>query len=197
MGKNKGMSIALVIIAVIAVTAVGVAFAAYSRALNIEGSATVKVTGWEVRFENLSEAILTGDAEEVTAPEINANDTYISSYDVAFFNPGDSISYTFDVVNNGSFDAEITSFDIPTPTCTGTGDNAEADAEAVCNHLQYTLTYDDEDKTDINITDELLAGSSVNMILTLTYDDDVTLEEIPVDDVLISNLNIVIMYSQK
>lgn len=194
MEKNKRIKIELTIITIIAVIVIGVAFAAYSAALNIEGAGTIKSANWEVRFENLSSATLTGSAIEKKRPTINANDTYISNYDVTFFSPGDSISYTFDVANNGTFDAEITTFQISTPTCAGNGANASVEAEKVCSNLNYTLTY--ADGGAINMGDVLPSNSKKSMKLTLTY-GVIGDEIVPQRDVKISNLNVSIIYAQK
>lgn len=190
--KTKILSIAAICIAVIGMT---VGFAAFSSTLTINGTGTVKASNWQVRFQNLLAAVKTGTAEEVTAPTINTNDTNIGDYSVNFTTPGDSISYTFDIANNGTFDAEVTTITIPTPTCTGNGANATVDAKNVCDNLTYTLTY--ADGTAINVSDELGKGTTKKVKLTLTYSDAVTADKLPTDDVAISNLGISIIYSQK
>ncbi|MCI8394066.1 MAG: hypothetical protein HFH86_01115 [Bacilli bacterium] len=190
--KTKFLAILAICIAVVGLT---VGFAAFSSALTINGTSTIKSSSWQVRFENLSAVTKTGTATEVSAPTVNTNDTNIGDYDVTLTTPGDSISYTFDVANNGTFDAEVTTITIPTPTCTGNGANAEIDAKNVCDNLNYTLTY--EDGTAITATDAILAGQRKRLKLTLTYSNTVTAEKLASDDVAISNLGITILYSQK
>lgn len=190
--KTKILAIVAICIAVVGLT---VGFAAFSSTLTINGTGTVKSSSWQVRFENLSTVTKTGTATQVTAPTINTNDTNIGDYDVTFTTPGDSISYTFDVANNGTFEAEVTSVTIPTPTCTGNGANAVTDAKNVCDNLSYTLTYGDG--TAIAVADAIPAGQRKTMKLTLTYSSAVTAEKLASDDVAISNLGITILYSQK
>ena len=194
--KDRKKGIIAVVALIVAVLALGVGFAAYSQTLTINGSGEVKASSWQVRFENLSSVNTTGTANEVTAPTINTNDTNIGEYDVTFQTPGDSISYTFDIANNGTFDAEISSISIPTPECTGNGTHATTDAAKVCSNLEYKLTYTDGGAI-VSQNDTLNHGEKKNVTLTLTYKDTITAEQLPQDDVNISNLGINIIYSQK
>ena len=192
--KDKDLKIYIMIALAIIVLIVGVGYAFFSTTLIISGRVTTRKSSWSIKFANLSDAILyntqygsQSGAIEVVKPEINGNDTVISNFEAIFTNPGDTISYQFDVVNSGTFNAEISSFKLPTPVCTGTGDNATTDAKNVCNHLVYTLKFGDKLMTQENNTKR--------MVLTLTYKDDITTSEFPVNDVEISNLGFPIVYS--
>lgn len=190
--KNFKVIMAVGVIALIAV--VGVGFAAFSTNLKINGSGTVKASSWKIKFANLSTATLTGQAQEVTAPTLSNEDTHIGDYDVTFTSPGDSITYTFDVKNEGTFNAKVSSVVIPTPTCTGNGVNATTDASNVCKNLSYTLTY--ADGSPIAENDTLDSNETKNLKLTLTYSADTVASELPTDDVAISNLETTVVYSQ-
>lgn len=171
-----------------------IVFAGFTQQLDIQGKATVKKSSWSIKFADLKPVIITGTATEVTAPTINNSDTNISEYDVTLTTPGDSITYNFDVVNEGTFNAAISSITIPTPTCEGNGENAITDASNVCSNLTYTLTY--ADGSAISVGDSLLAGATKSLKLTLKYSIDTTAEQLPTDDVSISNLGISIIYAQ-
>lgn len=178
----------------VTVSGLTVAFANYSQELKINGTAKVNMSKWEVKFANLSAPTTTGGVVVNTAPTLQLDDTYIGDYSVDFTKPNSSISYTFDVVNNGTFDAKLSTLTIPTPTCTGTGDNATADAKNVCDKLTYTLTKADGSAFSVN---EVIpagdTGNSISLKLTLSY-GDVAAESLPKDDVSISNLQIVATY---
>ncbi len=193
--NNKNFKTLMIVAVVALVAVVGIGYAAFSANLTINGSGTVKSSSWKIKFANLKDVNLTGKAEEVTKPTISNNDTHIGDYAVTFNAPGDSINYTFDVVNDGTFDAEISSITIDTPDCTGNGANATADASNVCKNLSYKLTY--ADGQNVLQGDTLDAGATKNMKLSLTYADSVTVEELPQDDVVISNLEVTIVYAQK
>lgn len=182
----------ILVLALVAV--IGITYAAFSQTLNINGTASVSVSSWKIKFANLSEVQKTGTATEITAPTINTNDTTIGDFAVKLDTPGDSISYTFDVKNEGTFNAEVSSITIPTPTCTGMGEQAAVDAENVCKNLSYTLTY--ADGTAIQTGDKLNASESKSMKLTLTYKGDINTNELPNNDVAISDLATSIIYGQ-
>lgn len=179
---------------VISITALTIGFAAFSSTLTIEGTATVENTSWDVHFETLSGSTLVGSAVVNTPPTINTNNAVLSTYDVSLSVPGDSVSYTVNVKNSGSYDAILSSIIVPTPTCTGTGTYATTDETNVCNNLTYTLTY--SDGTVIQTGDIISAGDSETLKLTLEYVafDDSSL--LPTDDVAISNLGISLVYAQ-
>lgn len=190
--KNFKVIMTVAVVAIIAV--IGIGFAAFSTELKINGKGTVKASSWKIRFDNISAASITGTATEVTPPTLSTNDTHIENYNVTFTTPGDSISYTFDVKNEGTFDAKISSIVIGTPSCTGTGDNATQDANNVCKNLTYTLTYGDG--SPIAQNDTLTASQTKSLKLTLTYNASVTASELPSNDVAISDLDATIVYSQ-
>lgn len=192
--KRNIIVFTIVIAAIAAVTAVGIAYAAFSRQLNINGSAKVAASSWKIKFSNLAPVTTTGTAKELTAPTINEEDTTIGDYSVSLTNPGDTVTYKFDVVNEGTFDAKVSSVTIPTPSCTGAGETATVDGTNVCNNITYTLTY--EDGSNVKIDDTLNKGETKSMVLTLKYSDSITSEQLPKNDVSISNLSITIVYSQ-
>lgn len=172
----------------ITISGLCVAFANQTAELKIMGTAKVNKTKWEIKFANLSTPTLVNGVTVETEPTIQNESTYIGDYHVVFTKPNSSVSYTFDVVNNGTFDAKLNSIAIPTPTCTGNGANAEEDATNVCNYLTYILTKADGTPFDVNSI--VKAEDSVSLKLTLSY-GNIPQVNWPKDDVEISNLQIV------
>lgn len=193
-GYGNNFKLAMITLLIVSSIAITIGYASFSQILSIDGDATVEKSSWKINFDNLSSAILTGTAEEVSHPSVSSDGTEISSYNVNFTTPGDSVTYTFDVVNSGTFDAVLSSISIPVPVCTGSGENAPNDASNVCNHLVYSLTYSDD--SVIKENDTLSKDTSKSLKLTLTYKDDITASELPNNDVSISNLGISMYYSQ-
>lgn len=193
--KKNFTILGVCVLVLVLVAGISIAYASFSQTLNINGSATVVSSSWEIKFANLQAGVTTGTADEITPPSINENDTAIKDYVVIFMTPGDSVSYTFDVQNNGSFNSEISTLNVGTPSCTGTGDNATTDADNVCNNLTYTLTY--SDGTAVAVGDTLTTDEKTKtMKLTLTYASDVEASELPTNDVAISGLATTIIYTQ-
>lgn len=191
--ERNGKALAIIAL-LVAIVGLSVGFAALSTVLTINGTGKVKTSNWDVHFANLgSTPTKVGTATEETAPVLT--DTTVQTFDVSLMTPGDSITYTFDVTNAGSYDARISSITIPTPQCTGTGDNATTDASNVCNNLTYTLKYDNG--TAVAANDTLNMGETKHLVLKLEYSSSVTADQLPTANVTISELQIPIVYVQK
>ena len=194
MKDNKKVLYGLVALAlVLSVVGISIGFAAMSTDLTINGSAEVVPSSWNIKFKDLSSPTITGDAEVTTAPTITS-DTHIGNYAVKLTKPGDSVTYTFKVANDGTIDAKLTDFIKATPTFTGTGATASADATIVQNNFVYTVTYSDDTAITKN-TDELDAESYKTVKLVVGYKADAT--ELPTNTVTISGLDVTFTYGQK
>ena len=211
--KNKDNSkISLITLLIVSCVALSIGYSALSTTLKINGVANVDGMSFKIEFQNLSEASLTGNAVKITDPVISEDKTELKSYNVNFLDPGDSISYTFQIANNGTINAKLSEILKDTISCEGYGNAEQAakDATNVCANLEYTLKYINEEEhfddsgssktysNDIEVNDVLNAGDVKDMILTLKYKspvDGVTIEE-PEDDVSISGLGISLTYSQ-
>ena len=194
MKDNKKVLYGLVALAlVLSVVGISIGFAAMSTDLTINGSAEVVPASWDIKFKDLSSPTITGDAVVTTAPTITS-DTHIGNYAVKLTKPGDSVTYTFKVANDGTIDAVLTDFIKATPTFTGTGATAAADATIVQNNFVYTITYSD-DTAITKDTDELDAESYKTVKLVVGYKDDAT--ALPTNTVTISGLDVTFTYGQK
>ncbi len=150
---------------------------------------------WNIEFDNLSKAAIVGSAVEDVAPRI-MYPTRIGDYRVSLNAPGDSISYSFEVVNKGLLDAMLSSVFMIKPSCIGNN----KDCYNVLKNIDYKLTY--EDGTIPKYGDVLYAKNKditkpnrKRMKLTLTYLKDV--DEVPSNEVTIDNLEVVMFYVQK
>lgn len=200
MEKDRGAKILAVVAICIAVVGMTIGFAAFSQTLNIIGTGEVKASKFSVIFEHLQGVEEVGTANEVTTPTINTNSTVISNYKVELSTPGDSISYTFDITNEGTYDAKISEIVMAgiggrELTVEGTGDDSETDEANVKGKLSYTLTYVDGG-APVAANNVLAAGQTKTVKLTLTYEsfDDESL--LPKNDVTIGNLDVAITYVQ-
>lgn len=193
MKDNKKVLYGLVALAlVLSVVGISVGFASMSTTLTINGTTTVTPASWKIKFANLQQSELTGDAEVVTAPQITS-DTHIGNYAVKLTKPGDSVVYTFDVENEGTLDAQLATYTFATPTITGTGDTAAADATIVTDNLVYTLTYDDGAAISTGAT--LASGGKASFKLTISY--PATATTLPAATVNITGMDVTFIYDQK
>src|SRR5574344_1708583 len=160
MERDRGFRIIAIIAICLSVVGLGIGYSALNATLNINTKTTLKGSSWSINVGNISEPSIVGSAAEVNAPT-NVSSTI--TFDVSLKKPGDSITYIFDVVNDGTLDAKLSS----TPTFTGVTEAAE-------KAITYKLTY--ADGTEIAANDTLVAGSSnaKKMKMVVTYDSDAT-----------------------
>ena len=207
--NDKGFKVGVLVALIAMIVVVGVGFAAFTTTLNINGTAKVEASSWNVHFADLGNGMVTTNTQTGIAStatvvaEPTLTDTTINDWSVTFKTPGDSVRIVFSVQNQGTFDAKVSSLKLPTPVCTGTGDNAEVDAENVCKHLEYKLTTsDDAPYTEGTVLYYFAEPEDESkpwyhsLHLTLTYKDDVPAEELPKGEVTISNLGFSIVYTQ-
>ncbi len=183
-------SLSICILCLSVVAGLSLAYASMTRKLDIEGYASMNSKSWSVHFANLSNASLSNYAVEISKPQLRDNATSISGFNIKLHQLGDYASYTFDVVNDGDFDATISSLTIPKPVCSGLGINAQRDENLICNNLIYTLTYTNGDAVELG--DVLTKDHSNKLRLTLKYVGS----SLPENVVEISGLGITIVYSQ-
>ena len=191
MNKDKKLVFGILAL-LVSIVAVSISYAAFTQNLNINGTANVQATSWSVHFANLTNGVRSGTAVERTAPTIKSGRTDIGDYAVEFYTPGDSITYTFDVVNDGDYDAKISVLTKGTPTCSGTDSTSNTN---VCNNLEYTLTYTNGGAA-VAQNDTLLVNETKNMTLTLRYKSTIGQNQLPSAEVTVSNLGITIQYAQ-
>lgn len=185
--KDRGFKIVTIAALLIAVLGLSIGYATYTENLKISGTVTARASSnaWNVRFENISEAELGGIANEMVAPDLTS--TIISKFEVNFFAPGDSVSYTFDVANRGLLDATLTTFTMGTLSCApSTNSTATADeANALCNDLTYTITYADGSEVKVGDLVKYTDGNNTKTLkVTVAWKSDSTVSLS--DDVLVT-----------
>ena len=123
-------------------------------------------------------------------------------------NPGDTVSYSFDVYNKGTLDAQIAEVKkYNSIICTDeNGSTTSLDAVNVCKNIIYTIKYTEKTSieqteveipkgTDVDINQILKSDQYVNMTLTITYNP--VESYIPSSNVTIIGLNSYIVYKHK
>ncbi len=188
MDRSRRFKIVSIFILIIAVIGLSIAYAAMSEVLSISGTAKMNSANWKIKFENLK-AEKTGDATFVV-PTIS--DTSLMNYEVNLTKSGDSVTFTFDVYNNGNIDAVLGTLTKGKPECSGVGSNGVNDANIVCNNITYNLKYSDNNV--VKEGDSLEKGTFKTMVLSLQYNSDSTI--LPNDDVIVRGLDINLIYDQ-
>ena len=197
MKDNRKVLYGLVALALLlSVVGISIGFASLSQNLEIEGTAEVVPASWDIKFKNLSAAVESGTADELSAPSLSTTSTKISGFDVQLAKPGDSVTYKFKIANDGDINAVLSDMQVATPTFTGTGDTASADEAIVAAAFEYTLEYDNgaSAPSAISVNDTLNSTTERDVILTIKYKDDA--ESVPTAKVEITGLSIILTYTQ-
>ena len=182
--RVKALSIVALLIAVVGLT---VAFAAMSRTLTINGTATMDTARWNIHFANITNNKV--HAATVNSAQITGETTI--TYGVTLTKPGDKAEIEFDVVNSGDIDAYIGGLNVFTLNC----ENETGDRNIVCSNLEWSLKYKETGNTNIvAVNDTLKSGQTRHMIYEIGYKE--LAETLPEDDVTFNDLQITITYNQ-
>ena len=170
---------------IVAVLGLGVAFAALSSQLTINGSAKAQAGSWNIHFAKTLDmpTQTTGDAS-FTEPTLS--DTSILGFKATVTKPGDSVTYYFDIVNSGTVDALVDNyvFESGYQDCAATrvSDHPEcklydfnsdgvingSDYSVIKASIKYGLYYTDNNK-EIIAGDEIRAGETKHAKLVVEY----------------------------
>ena len=153
--KVKKLALVAVIVAVLGMT---IAFAALSQTLTIKGTGKVDTATWNIHFKNLQFLNKTTNASVNGTPELSEDEVTISNINVTLKQPGDYVTYTVDIKNDGNINAEIQSIDMPTLT--------SVQSELFTFTAVYTGTTD-----KVSVGDTLYEGQTRNVTLTFKYKD--------------------------
>ena len=126
--KKKKDSLFLVIVTlIISLIGLCIAYATFSQTLRINGSASVTASNWDIHFSS-TEGGSGGGTITPTLSNINGSQP-TSTASVGTFNstqltwtgsvksPGDRIEFAFYIVNNGDYNAKISSLSKSALTC--------------------------------------------------------------------------------
>lgn len=191
--RNKLLYIlGTIIVSVITIT---VAYAILSTTLNISGTSDIQSVNWDIHFDENEENILITTTGSATYTKPTITGTTIRDYNVSLTKPGDSVTFTFPIINNSDITAEVVSIVNSTPTCTSVTGN-KTDEEIVCNNLKYTVEtgFEVGDIISKKISEttyyckkgEQISTSTANITITIEYDINAT--QVSSTEVTISNL---------
>ncbi len=117
-----------IIVLAVALVVMSVGYAAYSQTLTINGTATVKAANWDIHFANIdttkSATGLTNGGAVTTAPTIDEAKTTVTWGASLALN--DTYTFNVDIVNGGTFNANLGSYTLAVKTATGTAGEAGA-----------------------------------------------------------------------
>ena len=188
--SEKTRNIILIVLAVCLI-GITVAYATLSQNLNISGVAKVGKTSWNIHFTKVLTPKAEGYAEGGKAT-LNSDSTVLTVSEGILKVPGDTITYVFDVINEGDLDAEVETVLTTIDSCKAS-DNT-ADVTMYCDKIKYDLVYQDT-KEAVKKNDQLLKGESKTLNLIITYDKNKELTSLPSTEIVLDNITSTINYT--
>ena len=177
MDNKKGVLIAVLGVGIVAMT---VAFAVLSTNLRISGTASIPNVNWNIHFaswaEDTASTVTKGGVTHQNTAEypsistlensmsLKPNVTLVEDLNITLKQPGDYAKYTFEIVNSGTIDASLDTFE-KNLTCAQGND---------CSHLSYEIECKDALSNGNNVLTHgstLSVNQHVYCSLTLTYSD--------------------------
>ncbi len=181
--KNRNGGLFLVFaIGVIAV----VVFFMYKGSIKNDLVDEEELDSWDIHFVDLSASVV-GKAE-YTLPIFS--NTVVQKHSVTINNAGDSVTYQFRVVNDGTQDARLKDIVMSIPKCSS---KKEEDEELVCDNLVYELLNEDGTKLKKNVVIKKNTSLLLHLIVEYPSDTDKKLK----NPVVIENLDIDLIFSKK
>ena len=191
--KIKNIIICTLVVILVFMT---VAYALLFQNLSINGTANIPrgSSTWNIYFDNLNLLNVSGTASIESGKNLQiTGTTTLSGLTATLSAKGDSISYTFDIVNDGDINAKIGNISLPNVNSAVTYAETSADEQIVKPNIIYSLKYTSSG-TDLSINDTLNAHTSVNVTFTVSYNSSAS--NIPNNDVYLDDLIAEIDYIQ-
>ena len=189
--SNDKFKNAILIILAVCLIGITVAYATLSQNLDISGVAKVGKTSWNIHFTKVLTPKAEGYAEGGKAT-LNSDSTVLTVSEGVLKVPGDTITYVFDVINEGDLDAEVETVLTTIDSCKAS-DNT-TDVTMYCDKIKYDLVYQDT-KEAVKKNDKLLKGESKTLNLIITYDKNKELTSLPSTEIVLSNITSTINYT--
>ncbi len=166
MEKKKQRTLAIWALA-IAICATTVAYAVLATTLTISGTVIKKGGSWDVHLENVQTLPSVGQGTFISGPTITGTTKEKLTFSANLFKPNDSVSFTFDIKNGGSVDAQLDGVNVKL----GNVEQNFSNSESITNNdITYKLTYADGSLLQ-GFGQTILAGASKSLKLTLTYNN--------------------------
>lgn len=193
-GKTRNILLGVLVVGLITMT---IAYASLSQRLNINGSAAVNgASNWNVKFTEVTTGKITKTgyaAVDTTATLVQTGATQVLTPQVTFKAPGDSVTFKFNVTNDGTINAKLSSFTtITIGNVTSSSSSDSSNLSTFKNQISASLTY--ADGTAIAVNDTLNAGQTKNLKLVLTFSSSAT--TLPVGTLTIPLVQSTMVYSQ-
>ena len=176
MEKQKNTQLLIIGVLAVTIMLMTIGFAVYASTLTINGNVTVNPATWSVHYVTTSYQETTGS---VAASAHNLTNT-AATYTVTLDKPGDFYEFTANIINDGTFDADLTALTMSSLTT------------AQQKYLSYVVTYNGTDYTASasslsGITLPCTSGSNTHPVkVRVTYLQPENSSELPTESVTLT-----------
>ena len=159
--KFRALAIAAICVAVVGVS---VAYAALQTTLSIDGTATVGTleSAWNIHWANVQQGAKDSTINYTQAPTISSSNDEEITWAATFTAPNTSLTFTANIVNEGTLNAKLTDVTYYIDITTG--------SEEFNDKFDYTVTVDGTDITSKK-GKILGAGTSKTVMVTVKLKD--------------------------
>lgn len=172
--KNAIQNVTIIVLAV-AIIVMSVGYAVYGADLQITGTTTIEKASWDIKFTNIQQLdTTTVDSTNITAPSLTDTTHLTFGVKMAL---NTTYEFTVDVTNDGTIPAELSTFTLTGTKGSDTVLNASSGLSYSSNYLTYTVTY--ADGTKLAAGDELGAGESVALKVSVKYTQPTSADQLP------------------
>lgn len=172
--KSVIQNVTIIVLAV-AIIMMSVGYAVYGADLQITGTTTIEKASWDIKFTNIQElSTNTVDSTNVTAPSLTDTTHLTFGVKMAL---NTTYEFTVDVANEGTIPAELSTFTLTGTKGNDTVLNASSGLSYSSNYLTYVVEY--ADGTKLTAGDELGAGESVTLKVSVKYTQPTSAEQLP------------------
>ena len=180
--KKKDKNNTLLVVGILLIVGIiSIGYATLRTQLKINGTANIGGATWSVYFSNVT-ATSQSNVTPTTIPSVSGTSTTTLNYGVNLAKPGDIYQFRATVKNDGSIDAKLE-------------DDVILAGLGAITYVRYTATY--SDGSAILQDDELAAGDSVDILVTVEYAADLINNDNISEDPVSLNLSCTLNYVQK
>lgn len=157
--RRKRLIFTIIVVLVICITSISICYATLSTMVNITmNKFTQNSMTWNIGFETgtVSGTVSTNRSGSARCGSATATATTISGINPTIY-AGDKCTYTIQIQNNGTIDAEISSINITKPsdiTCSTSG------STLTCGNIIYKLRYTSSTSSSLVAIGDTIAAKS-------------------------------------
>lgn len=174
MQKKRFYQNLTIIVLGILIIGISVGYATFATPISFASTPNYENKTWDVHFANIQKLNTTNIIEEnLVGPTLINNATSLSF--AADLKVGDTYEFTVDVVNAGSFNAELTNYNFFGTNGSTTILNSSTSKPLNDGNIRYTVDY--VDNTSLTVNDTLMKGSIRTLKVTVKYIQSVNEED--------------------